>query len=313
MYRMLLFFSFLLSVGAKVESDIQPKTLTEFSELSQQIREVLPKIKAATVCLDLGAGMSGSGVIVSSDGLILSAAHVTQEVGKEFEVIFEDGRRVPAVGLGMDTSNDASMGEITLKGEYPYVDLSEIQNVGQYVLSLGHSGGFDKERGLVLRLGRVTELSDTSAMSDCSLIGGDSGGPLFDLEGNLIGIHSRVGSVTNSNTHIPTHVFTQQWDQLKSGELMGDGTFANAGITFLGMRLLSQEEKLVVIEVEKASKADETGITEGDVLLSVNGKAVASEGDIFEVLQTLSVSEEGVEVSIKYEAGGEEKSASFVF
>ncbi len=248
-------------------------TIEDFSKLSETLTSVVPDAKAATVCIDLGDGSSGSGVIISPDGLILSAAHVTQEVGKKFEVIMEDGTRFTAVGLGLNTSTDASMARIlpTIKEEeFPYVPYTTEVQLRQYVFSLGHSGGFDKERGIVLRLGRVIDLESTSMRTDCTLIGGDSGGPLFDLKGRLIGIHSRVGTITSSNTHVPIENFQKHWQKLEEGRLWGDGTFANAGLLFQGMRLLEVDKRLEVVEVRQDTNAATAGFLRGDHIIKVN-------------------------------------------
>ena len=262
--------------------------LKGIQDLSETLFEVVPNAKLATVCIELDDGSSGSGVIVSPDGLILSAAHVTQAVGKDFEVVFEDGTRYPAVGLGLNTTSDASMAKITLpdeETEFPYVPISTHISPRQYVFSLGHSGGFDADRGLVLRLGRIIEISDNSMTTDCTLIGGDSGGPLFDLKGRLIGIHSRVGQITSSNTHIPMDDFKKHWNDLEAGKLWGDGTFADAGLLFQGMRLLQNEEQLTVVEIKSGSNAEKAGILTSDILLSVNGVKIDS---LMTLLETLA-------------------------
>jgi serine protease Do len=193
------------------------------------IQELLQKNKdrarAATVCIKIGKG-SGSGVIVSEDGLILTAAHVSAGVNKKLTVIMEDGKELEARSLGLHSETDAAMIQITEKGSYPYVNIEpekERDNastkLGDWVFSLGHSGGFDKERGSGLRLGRLVRIAETTIQSDCTLIGGDSGGPLFDINGTLIGIHSRVGKVTEQNMHVPMHVFHTHWDALKKENL----------------------------------------------------------------------------------------------
>jgi len=282
-------------------------TLDNFKELSDTIIEVSPKAKSATVCIDLGGGSSGSGVIISPDGLILSAAHVTQSVGQEFEVIFEDGTRYPAIGLGLNTTSDASMAKIVASDEhpeFPYVPLSTDIEIAQYVFSLGHSGGFDKERGIVLRIGRITDISSSSMVTDCTLIGGDSGGPLFDLSGNLIGIHSRVGQITSSNTHVPIEDFESRWDDLKAGKVWGDSTFANAGLLFQGMRLMTQEEKVTVVDVNTGSNAEKAGVIIGDIIEKVAKTSVDSLQEVLEVIskkETFEKAKNGLSIEISRE------------
>lgn len=263
-------------------------TLEEMKGLSTTLSEVSPRAKEATVCIELPDGSSGSGVIVSEDGLILSAAHVTQAVDQEFEVVFEDGSRYKAIGLGVNTTSDASMGQIIPSDEnpkFPFVSLSTEISIGQYVFSLGHSGGFDKERGIVLRLGRITQIENSSMVTDCTLIGGDSGGPLFDLSGNLIGIHSRVGTITSSNTHVPMSDFKKSWTELKEGKTWGDGTFANAGFLFQGMRLMQREKKIEVVEVREGTNAEAAGVQVGDALTKIHTSKVNTLKEVYALIQ----------------------------
>jgi len=102
-----------MCLGTADIPSVNIRSLSDLVQLSVILKDVHKKAKATTVCLDLGDGASGSGVVVSSSGLIMSAAHVTQEVDKELKVIFEDGTEYSAVGLGLDTSSDASLAQIT--------------------------------------------------------------------------------------------------------------------------------------------------------------------------------------------------------
>jgi lysine N6-hydroxylase len=82
------------------------------------------------------------------------------------------------------------------------------------------------------------QVKDDTFQSDCSLIGGDSGGPLFDLDGKLVGIHSRVGQRTQENMHVPMREFVKNWDGMLKSEFIGEGPFAKRpekGKGFLGI------------------------------------------------------------------------------
>ena len=170
-----------------------PKTTQDLIAIQDALVENLERVRKATVSISLGQGF-GSGVIVSADGLILTAAHVTAAVGKELTVILNDGTRLHAISMGLVSNTDAAMMRITESGDYPYVEINKNNDyrLSHWVMALGHSGGFDVERGPVVRLGRILKDSETTLHTDCKVIGGDSGGPLFDLNGELIGIHSRV-------------------------------------------------------------------------------------------------------------------------
>ncbi len=180
----------------------------------------------------VGIAGIGSGVVVSKDGTILTAAHVldalidpeTKELVKEFPVFLADGRVVDAKILGRNRDRDSAMAKITTPGEYAFVELAEPASLkeGEWCIAMGHPGGFQKDRTAPVRLGRVWEKDDKKFhKSDCTVSGGDSGGPLFSLEGKLIGIHSNIGERLDENRHVPIGTFKDTWDKLEKGEDWG--------------------------------------------------------------------------------------------
>jgi len=170
----------------------------------------------------------GSGVLVSEDGLILTAGHVVGKPGSTMKVYLTDGRVVPAVGLGVDHTRDAGMARITEPGRYPFVEVGRSRDVqpGDWCLAAGHPGGIHRGRTPPVRLGRLLGVHDGQVLymgliSDATVISGDSGGPLFDRDGRVIGIHSNIGLGVNENRHVPVDVFRDQWDALLAGEVTG--------------------------------------------------------------------------------------------
>src|SRR5205807_4246056 len=109
----------------------------------------------------------------------------------------------------------------------------------------GHPGGFRPGRSPVVRVGRILELNLTSPRAylrtDCTLVGGDSGGPLFDMHGRVIGIHSRIGGSITANLHVPVDTYRETWDRLVKGERWGGGigrpVRPTQGEPFFGFRL----------------------------------------------------------------------------
>lgn len=270
-----------------------PDSRKDLEVIQKALASVLPKAREATVCIDLGEG-SGSGVIVSPEGLVLTAAHVASGVGKELTVIMEDGKKLKAESMGLVSTTDCAMVRILEKGTYPCVpmDREDTTKLGDWVFSLGHSGGFDKERGSVVRLGRLVRMADSTIQSDCTLIGGDSGGPLFDLEGRLIGIHSRVGEVLSQNMHVPMKEFIAHWDEMTRGEFVGEGPFAKKpekGKGFFGLATEERQEGgLKVTKVGRESPAEKAGFKEGDVILKLNGKPLATREELQEMIKEMS-------------------------
>lgn len=256
-----------------------PESRKDLEAIQKALGLALPKARAATVCIEIKEG-SGSGVIVSADGLVLTAAHVAVGVKKKVTVILEDGTRLKAETLGLVADKDAAMVRILEPGTYPFVEIdrAETTRLGDWVFALGHSGGFDKERGSVVRLGRLVRIASATFQSDCMLIGGDSGGPLFNLTGKLVGIHSRVGQQLQVNMHVPMTEYVSNWDGLMKGEFIGEGPFAQKpakGNGFLGLATEPRQGGgLRVMKVGSKSPAEEAGIKEGDIILKMNGVAL---------------------------------------
>ena len=258
-----------------------PENRQDLDAIQHALTQVLAAARNATVCIELGEG-SGSGVIVSEDGLILTAAHVASGVNKDLTVLLEDGRKLKAVSLGVVADTDAAMVRIIDKEKFPYVELErkDTTRLGDWVFALGHSGGFDKERGSVVRLGRLVRMTENTYQSDCTLIGGDSGGPLFNLQGQLIGIHSRVGVWMGIDMHVPIQVFLKNWEGLLKAEFIGEGPFVKKpekGKGFLGLATEARSEGgLTVTKVGNDTPAAKADIKEGDVLLKLNGSELKS-------------------------------------
>jgi len=284
-----------------------PENRHDLEAIEKAVKKVLEKTRRATICIDLGEG-AGTGVIISKDGLILTAAHVTGGTGKELTVILPDGKRVEAESLGLMSDSDCAMAKIKEPGVYPFVEVDKTKSLklGDWVYSLGHSGGFDEERGAVVRIGRIVRMADSTLQSDCTLIGGDSGGPLFDLEGRLVGIHSRVGLNLEQNMHVPMREFQRHWEKMLAGEFIGDGPFAKRpakGEGFLGVGTEDTDEGLRVKKVGRESPAEEAKIKEGDLLLELNGEKLEDKEGFKELLAEMAP---GDKVKLKIKRDGEE-------
>jgi serine protease Do len=290
-----------------------PENLKDIQVIQSALQSALPRARAATVCIELKQG-SGSGVIVSPDGLVLTAAHVSTGVNKKVTVVMEDGTRHPALTLGLVADSDAAMIQITDEGNFPFVEFDRKDSVrlGDWVFALGHSGGFDEARGSVVRLGRLVRIANRTLQSDCILIGGDSGGPLFDLTGKLVGIHSRVGQQLQVNMHVPMSVFLENWQGMADAEFIGEGPFAQQaekGKGFLGMATEARKEGgIKVTKVGKNTPAKAAGIKVGDILHSLNGTPLESREQLQELLKEMAP---GDEVAFDMERGDKRETLTF--
>ena len=290
-----------------------PQARKDLEVIQDAVKAALPQARGATVCIEIGKG-AGTGVIVSGDGLVLSAAHVTGGVGKKVKIKMEDGTEHMAKTLGLVADTDAAMLKLEGEGPFPHVEIERggPPKLGDWVFSVGHSGGFNKERGSVVRLGRLVRIAQTTFQSDCALIGGDSGGPLFDLTGKLVGIHSRVGLKLQENMHVPMQVFFDNWDGMLKSEFIGEGPFAKKpvlGNGFLGFASEAAEGGGVrVTRVGEGTPAAAAGLKVGDVIRKFNGDEVAAREQVKEKLKEMAV---GDEVVLEITRDGEEKTLTF--
>lgn len=286
-----------------------PETRKDLESIQSALIAALPKVRAATVGIELEEGF-GTGVLVSADGLILTAAHVSAGVNKKITVVLEDGTKLKAKTLGLNSDTDAAMIRITDSGTWPFVEIDRNNStrLGDWVFALGHSGGFDKSRGLVTRLGRLVRMANSTFQSDCMLIGGDSGGPLFDMEGRLVAINSRVGNKAQENLHVPMSEFVGKWDDLLKGDFLGEGPFAKKpvkGSGFLGLATDARSEGgLKVTKVGKKTPAESAGLKEGDVILKLNDTPLAKREDLQNLLKEMA---DGDEITLDLLRGGKKE------
>lgn len=223
---------------------VAPENIAELRAIEKHVQEVLKKITPCVVGVRVGAGQ-GSGVIVSEDGLVLTAGHVSGQPGRNCVVILPNGKTLKAKTLGRNSGIDSGMVKITQEGKYPFIELgnSAALKRGQWVLALGHPGGFRPNRTPVVRLGRVLFNNRALVRTDCTLVGGDSGGPLFDMNGKVVGIHSRIGgSSITENIHVPVDTYRATWDRLAKGDSWGGRLGSSVLVQSAGGKLVFEKE-----------------------------------------------------------------------
>lgn len=272
----------------------EPEDLDELKALQNRVKKVVDKCTPCTVAILIGFG-AGSGVIVSEDGLVLTAAHVITgedpsgkstpyEPKQECMVVLPDGKKVKARTLGVNSDADSGMIQIIEKGpndgKWPFVPIAKSSELkkGLWVVSLGHPGGPKSGRPPVARLGRIENNTKDLVRSNCTLVGGDSGGPLFDLDGNVIGIHSRIGPTLAQNIHVPTEQFKNQWDKLVAGEVFGSKVSKRpAAAPVVGVVFPDDEnDDAWIMEVDEDGPASKAGLKAGDTITKVDGAPIKS-------------------------------------
>ena len=250
----------------------------------------------------------GSGFIFTPDGLILTNSHVVHDA-KRIEVTMTDGRRMPASAIGDDPASDLAV----IRIDEPRVEepgltaaaLGDSQQlrVGQVVIAIGAPYGFQSTvtAGVVSALGRSLRsysgrLIDDVIQTDAALNPGNSGGPLVDSAGRVVGV--------NTATILPAQgiCFAIGINTAKfvASRLLRDGRIrrsfigVSAQTTPVHRRVvrfydLPKETGVVVISVEENSPAKRAGLREGDVIVALEGHPVAGVDDLHRVLTDVRV------------------------
>ncbi|WP_338765618.1 DegQ family serine endoprotease [Massilia sp. METH4] len=233
----------------------------------------------------------GSGFIVSADGLILTNAHVVRDAS-EVTVKLTDRREYRAKVLGSDPKTDVAVLKIDAKN-LPVVPLGRSMDVkvGEWVLAIGSPFGLENTvtAGVVSAKGR--SLDDGSVpfiQTDVAVNPGNSGGPLFNTKGEVVGINSQIYSQTGGyqglSFAIPIDVAQRIKDQIVS---TGKVVHAKLGVlvqevgqSFADSFNLPSPEGALIANVEKGSPAEQAGLKPGDVVRSVNGQKIVASGDL---------------------------------
>ena len=232
----------------------------------------------------------GSGFIISPDGYILTNTHVVNNASK-ITVKLTDRREFEGKVVGSDEKTDVAVIKINAKGDLPVVRLGDSNKLrpGQWVLAIGSPFGFENSvtAGVVSALarGNVGEAGNGYVpfiQTDVAVNPGNSGGPLFNLNGEVVGINSQIysrsGGYEGISFAIPIDVANNVAEQLiKSGHV----SRGRIGVTIQEVSAATAENLgldrprgAMVASVESGGPADKAGIEPVDIILSVNGRGV---------------------------------------
>ncbi len=234
----------------------------------------------------------GSGFIVSPDGVILTNAHVVKGANT-VTVKLTDRREFRAKVLGSDPKTDIAVLKIDAK-DLPVVHLGDTKKlaVGEWVLAIGSPFGFENSvtAGVVSAKGRA--LPDDSFVpfiqTDVAVNPGNSGGPLFNSRGEVVGINSQIysrsGGYQGVSFAIPIEVAERVKEQIMA---TGKASHARLGVSvqevnqaFADSFQLDKPEGALVAGVEPGGPADKAGLKSGDVILRINGQPIVASGDL---------------------------------
>jgi serine protease Do len=247
----------------------------------------------------------GSGVIIRKEGYILTAGHVSKEADKDVVITLYNGKEVKGKTLGANHNLDSGLVKIVDKGDWPFTEMAKSADIkdGAWCLAVGHPGGLKPGRPPVVRLGRILEHRKEYLRSDCTLVGGDSGGPLFDMDGKVIGIHSRIGLGISTNLHVPVDTYRDTWDQLARGEVWGGIAWLKPPNAYMGVNVHPEAKNCLIQEVFPDSPAAKAGLKAKDVIVAIDGKKVKN---YMELARFLANKQPGTTITVQARRGNED-------
>lgn len=288
MKKLLFLFIFLLC-ATEIFAQSPPSGI---KKLEAGVQKVIQQVYKASVYITpydsinkKATGGSFSGVVVDTDGHVLSAAHAVKP-NSMYEVTFPDGRKFRAIGLGSIPSNDAAIMKIEEKGSWPYAEMGWSSSLKEDMpcISIAYPGTLAAKTPTV-RLGYIAEpmTSEGFMRTTCLMEPGDSGGPVFDMQGRVIGLHSKINLALEDNFEIPIDLYRKYWSSL-----IRPASY----VSLPGEESIAQDSKAAVLKIEPyimnlSEHLDETeGKLEKNVTLinsRVNGSNVQILGTLIDL------------------------------
>ena len=259
----------------------------------------------------------GSGFIVDKSGIIVTNRHVItfrdNELSDDITITFHDNRQLKAKVLGTDPNTDLAVLKVKSKEDLPYVEFgnSDEARVGDVVLAIGNAFGLGTavSSGIVSAMSRNISIGQQNQgiefiQTDAAINRGNSGGPLFDINGKVIGINFAIISPSGGNAGvgfaIPSNVAAPIVKNLAEGKRIKR---AYIGIMYqkIGQELADSIGQKVsygalVVDVEENSPAADAGIKVGDIILDFNGEKIKRTNDLPAAVSKIAV---GTVVNVK--------------
>ncbi|MCX7974923.1 MAG: DegQ family serine endoprotease [Candidatus Aminicenantes bacterium] len=269
--------------------------------------------------------VQGTGFFISSDGYIVTNNHLVEQANKIY-VYTSQGDELLAKHIGLDSRTDLALIKVDGKN-FPYVEMGDSAQirVGEWVLAIGNPWGLEHTvtAGIISAKGRQLGTSQPIyqdfIQTDAAINRGNSGGPLVNLKGEVIGITSNIFSPTGAYAGIgfaiPSNLAKKIVAQLKERGRVIRGylgiTPAAVNEEFKQVLKLKSKEGAVVTSVEPDSPADKAGLKQYDVIVEVNGQKVKDDMDLrFKVAEiapgskaTLKIIRDGKEMTLNVEIG----------
>ena len=297
---------------------------THGKELS--IQEIYQKVNPSTVTvltgMSDGSAMVGTGVIFTEDGYILTNAHVIAG-GSECYVVLDTGENHRARLLGLDEEKDLAVIKISAK-DLPAAEFgdSDALTVGDPVYAIGNPLGVELRGtltdGIVSAINRdvyIDGVTMTLIQTNAALNNGNSGGPLINVYGQVVGINTmKMGSSSTTSVEglgfaIPIASTAYMINDLIAyGEIHGE-VMIGVSVQTVPVTLDSGETALLIMDVTPGGPGDEAGLREGDLLLKADGEALTKSADLLRIRRRHDA---GETLTLTYERNGKRSTVDVI-
>jgi serine protease Do len=261
----------------------------------------------------------GSGFFISADGYVVTNNHVVDNA-KTVQVTTDDGRTLDAKVIGADSKTDVALLKVTEGGSFPYVRLAKgSPRVGDWVVAIGNPFGLGGTvtAGIVSARGRDIGAGpyDDFLQIDAPINKGNSGGPTFDLKGEVVGMNTAIYSPSGGSVGlafaVPASTVQTVVDQLMSEGKVSRG-YLGVQIQPLTKELaeglgLAADKGALVAGAQDGTPAQKAGLKSGDVIVAVNGEKVA---DARELTRRIGAMKPGSRAEVTYLRDGRERTAT---
>ncbi|MFN8828611.1 MAG: DegQ family serine endoprotease [Labrys sp. (in: a-proteobacteria)] len=258
----------------------------------------------------------GSGFFITKDGYVVTNNHVVDDA-TDVEVVTNDGKTYAAKVIGTDPKTDLALLKVEEGGSFPTVALApKSPRVGDWVLAVGNPFGLGGTvtAGIVSARGRDIGAGpyDDFLQIDAAVNRGNSGGPTFDLNGNVIGVNTAIFSPSGGNVGIAFAIPAETVEKVVAA-LKEDGQVTRG---WIGVQIqpvtqdiadsvgLTKPQGAIVAALSKGGPADEAGLKSGDAILSVDGKTVEGPKDLARLIASM---EPGAKAEVTVWRDGAEK------
>ncbi len=276
------------------------------------VKEVSPSVVSIIVTKELPRQEigSGTGFIVSKDGLVLTNKHVVSDKNAGYTVLTNDGEKFSAKVLARDPVQDLAVIQIEEKKEFKPVTLgdSSILQIGQTVIAIGNALGEFRNTvsvGVISGLGRtitasgggIEETLEDVIQTDAAINRGNSGGPLLNSKGEVIGINTAMSQIAeNIGFAIPINKAKKDIEQVKT---IGKIVYPFLGIRYILITEIIKEENNLSVDygawivggdrldefaITPGSAAEQAGLKENDIILDFNNEKVTPDNSLAKII-----------------------------